>query len=116
MRRHRSVFTDTVVAMFRNAPPIDADRFRADLDVIAEHPTVELGGIEPPCTNLPPPWSELYTPGLNFVPREDLSGGGCVDYYSPREGSAVSVAQRFHPVVSGLDLGALALDHCAQLG
>jgi hypothetical protein len=42
--------------------------------------------------------------------------GGCVDYYSPREGSAVGVAQRFHPVVSGRDLGALALDHCAQLG
>ena len=35
MRRHRFVSTDTVVAMFRNAPAIDADRFRADLDDIA---------------------------------------------------------------------------------
>jgi prevent-host-death family protein len=35
MRRHRFVSTDTVLAMFRNAPAIDADRFRADLDVIA---------------------------------------------------------------------------------
>ena len=35
MRRHRFVSTDTVVAMFRNAPAIDRDRFRADLDDIA---------------------------------------------------------------------------------
>ena len=35
MRRHRFVSTDAVVAMFRNAPSIDADRFRNDLDDIA---------------------------------------------------------------------------------
>ncbi len=35
MRRHRFVSTDAVVAMFRNAPAIDADSFRADLDAIA---------------------------------------------------------------------------------
>lgn len=35
MRRHRFVATDAVVAMFRNAPAIDADRFRADLDDVA---------------------------------------------------------------------------------
>ena len=35
MRRHRFVSTDTVVAMFRNAPAIDGDKFRADLDEIA---------------------------------------------------------------------------------
>ncbi len=36
LRRHRFVSTDTVVALFRTAPPIDADRFRADLDEIAD--------------------------------------------------------------------------------
>ena len=36
MRRHRFVPTDSVVAMFRNAPAIDGDKFRADLDVIAK--------------------------------------------------------------------------------
>ncbi len=36
LRRHRFVSTDTVVALFRKAPPIDADRFRADLDEIAD--------------------------------------------------------------------------------
>ena len=35
MRRHRFVSTDAVVAMFRNAPFIDADRFRGDVDDIA---------------------------------------------------------------------------------
>jgi len=35
LRRHRFVAADTVVAMFRNAPPVDAERFRADLDAIA---------------------------------------------------------------------------------
>jgi prevent-host-death family protein len=35
MRRHRFVSTDSVVAMFRNAPAIDGDKFRADLDDIA---------------------------------------------------------------------------------
>ena len=35
MRRHRFVSTDAVSAMFRNAPAVDAKRFRADLDDIA---------------------------------------------------------------------------------
>jgi prevent-host-death family protein len=35
MRRHRFVPTDAVVAMFRNAPAVDAGRFRADLDAVA---------------------------------------------------------------------------------
>ncbi len=35
MRRHRFVSTDTVLAMFRNAPAIDSEKFRADLDDIA---------------------------------------------------------------------------------
>lgn len=34
MRRHRFVAADAVIAMFRNAPGIDADRFRADLDAV----------------------------------------------------------------------------------
>ena len=36
MRRHRFVSTDTVVAIFRNAPAVDSVRFRADLDDIAD--------------------------------------------------------------------------------
>jgi hypothetical protein len=32
LRRHRFVSTDTVVAMFRHAPAVDARRFREDLD------------------------------------------------------------------------------------
>jgi len=36
MRRHRFVSADSVVAIFRNAPAIDPDRFRADLDAIAD--------------------------------------------------------------------------------
>ena len=35
MRRHRFVSVDAVMAMFRNAPGIDSERFRADLDEIA---------------------------------------------------------------------------------
>jgi prevent-host-death family protein len=35
MRRHRFVSTDAVVAMFRNAPAVDGERFRADLDDVA---------------------------------------------------------------------------------
>jgi prevent-host-death family protein len=34
MRRHRFVPTDAVVAMFRNAPAIDINKVRADLDDI----------------------------------------------------------------------------------
>ncbi len=35
LRRHRFVSADAAVAMFRNAPSIDAARFRADLDAVA---------------------------------------------------------------------------------
>ncbi len=35
LRRHRFVSAEAVVAMFRNAPPVDAGRFRADLDAVA---------------------------------------------------------------------------------
>jgi len=35
LRRHRFVSSDAVVAMFRNAPAIDAGRLRADLDSLA---------------------------------------------------------------------------------
>ena len=36
LRRHRFVTADAAIAMFRNAPHVDADRFRADLDAIAD--------------------------------------------------------------------------------
>lgn len=35
LRRHRFVSAYAAVAMFRNAPGIDAARFRADLDEVA---------------------------------------------------------------------------------
>ena len=43
LRRHRFVATDAVVAIFRNAPPIDADRFRADLDAVADQDAAPRG-------------------------------------------------------------------------
>lgn len=36
LRRHRFVSSVAAVAMFRGAPPLDAERFRADLDAIAD--------------------------------------------------------------------------------
>jgi len=36
LRRHRFVAADTVRALFRNAPGIDAARFRADVDSVAD--------------------------------------------------------------------------------
>jgi prevent-host-death family protein len=36
LRRHRFVAASTVVAMFRDAPPIDAAAFRNDLDGVAD--------------------------------------------------------------------------------
>jgi hypothetical protein len=40
LRRHRFVSTDTVVAMFRNAPAVDARQFREDLDThVDQNPT-----------------------------------------------------------------------------
>jgi prevent-host-death family protein len=35
LRRHRFVSSVSVVAIFNGAPPIDAARFRADLDSVA---------------------------------------------------------------------------------
>lgn len=35
LRRHRFVSADAIVAMFRNAPALDVERFRTDLDAIA---------------------------------------------------------------------------------
>ncbi|MDO8362176.1 MAG: hypothetical protein Q7V88_04705 [Actinomycetota bacterium] len=43
MRRHRFVSTDSVFAMFRNAPTVDADRFRADLDDMADQDAAPRG-------------------------------------------------------------------------
>ncbi|CAN5716226.1 hypothetical protein BH20ACT4_BH20ACT4_05550 [soil metagenome] len=34
-RRHRFVTADAAIAMFRNAPAIDAERFRTDVDGVA---------------------------------------------------------------------------------
>ena len=35
LRRHRFVSATSVVALFRNAPALDAERFRDDLDDVA---------------------------------------------------------------------------------
>jgi prevent-host-death family protein len=35
LRRHRFVPVDALTALFRNAPSIDADGFRSDLDAVA---------------------------------------------------------------------------------
>lgn len=36
LRRQRFVSADAAVAMFRGAPPVDYDTFRADLDDVAD--------------------------------------------------------------------------------
>lgn len=36
LRRHRFVAAGTVVAMFRDAPPVDAAAFRSDLDEVVD--------------------------------------------------------------------------------
>ncbi len=36
LRRHRFVTADAAVAVFRNAPSVDAARFRTDLDSVAD--------------------------------------------------------------------------------
>lgn len=41
LRRERFVSAETVIALFHRAPSIDARRFRADLDAVADQ------GIEP---------------------------------------------------------------------
>lgn len=43
MRRHRFVSTDTVVAMFRTAPSVDASRFRTDVDAHVDQDTEPRG-------------------------------------------------------------------------
>ena len=43
MRRHRFVSTDAVMAMFRNAPAVDAERFRSDLDAVATQESAPRG-------------------------------------------------------------------------
>lgn len=40
LRRHRFVKAETAVALFRNAPSIDSQRFREDLDAVADQ-TIE---------------------------------------------------------------------------
>lgn len=40
VRRHRFVIAEAAVALFRNAPPIDLGRFRADLDTVAIQDTI----------------------------------------------------------------------------
>jgi antitoxin (DNA-binding transcriptional repressor) of toxin-antitoxin stability system len=40
LRRHRFVSTEAAVALFRNAPHVDLEKFRADLDAVAiQEPT-----------------------------------------------------------------------------
>jgi antitoxin (DNA-binding transcriptional repressor) of toxin-antitoxin stability system len=43
LRRHRFVASDTVVAVFRRAPAVDAARFRADLDAVASQDPAPRG-------------------------------------------------------------------------
>ena len=43
MRRHRFVSTDAAMAMFRNAPAVDAERFRSDLDAVATQESAPRG-------------------------------------------------------------------------
>ena len=43
LRRHRFVSTDTVVAMFRHAPAVDAHRFRDDLDAVVDQDPTPRG-------------------------------------------------------------------------
>lgn len=43
LRRRRFVSADAVIASFQSAPPIDAERFRADLDAVAGQDTAPRG-------------------------------------------------------------------------
>jgi prevent-host-death family protein len=40
LRRHRFVSTAAVLAIFRNAPAVDPERFRADVDAWADQDTL----------------------------------------------------------------------------
>jgi len=43
LRRHRFVTAEAAVAMFRTAPSVDHDRFRADLDEIVSQDSTPRG-------------------------------------------------------------------------
>lgn len=43
LRRHRFVPADAAVAMFRTAPSVDLERFRADLDAVADQQITPRG-------------------------------------------------------------------------
>lgn len=43
LRRHRFVAAETAVATFRAAPPVDYERFRADLDAAASQDPMPRG-------------------------------------------------------------------------
>ena len=43
LRRHRFVHAETAVALFRSAPPLDFERFRADLDAAASQDPTPRG-------------------------------------------------------------------------
>ncbi|MEW6153985.1 MAG: hypothetical protein AB1673_08375 [Actinomycetota bacterium] len=43
LRRHRFVATEAAVAVFRSAPPVDYERFRADLDAAADQDPLPRG-------------------------------------------------------------------------
>ena len=43
LRRHRFVHADAAVAMFQNAPGIDFEKFRADLDAVASQDPAPRG-------------------------------------------------------------------------
>jgi prevent-host-death family protein len=40
LRRHRFVAAEAAVALFRTAPAVDAQRFRSDLDLVADQDPV----------------------------------------------------------------------------
>jgi antitoxin (DNA-binding transcriptional repressor) of toxin-antitoxin stability system len=42
LRRHRFVAASTAVAMFRDAPPVDAAAFRRDLDEVSDQEVPDL--------------------------------------------------------------------------
>jgi prevent-host-death family protein len=43
LRRHRFIAAEAAVAMFRSAPPVDYERFRADLDDVASQDAAPRG-------------------------------------------------------------------------
>ncbi|MGH9281213.1 MAG: type II toxin-antitoxin system Phd/YefM family antitoxin [Acidimicrobiales bacterium] len=43
LRRHRFVAAEAAVAIFRSAPSVDYDRFRADLDAVASQDATPRG-------------------------------------------------------------------------